>query len=329
VSLASVGSQHSGALRLIALMVPGFALVGLISELLKGLGRAWIGLFLQNTCVPLLAVPTVLMTGSRSAEVVSAVLLASVSATGLLSMVAWSLATKDPSANPGSRSRVTSLGAMRNLLTDTPNLLAVTATPVVMHWAGAALLGFLTSPAQVAGYSVAARLAIAVSVVHSAASSVVAPRMAVAHGQRDMSQLHRLTMRTGLLIALLTWPVLLTLALAAPFILGVFGGEFRSFANVLVILIAGQAVASLIGHSGTVLVMTGQYVSARVTSAIAAGSLAILLLALTPAYGAVGAALAMTGSVVTGHLAGLLLVNRDDGFWTIPTRFSDINKVLR
>ncbi|MFE4955958.1 lipopolysaccharide biosynthesis protein [Streptomyces sp. NPDC056653] len=313
----SVGLDATASLRWAAAAMPAFAVLGLFSEFLKGVQRAWVGLLVQNVATPpaLVVVPIVVLSRASDAATVNAVICGATWAATFATLVYWHRTTGGCSAGwlRGAR------GEVGLLLRDVPTLLVVSATPVIMQWVGAILLGFLTTPTQVAGYSVAARLAIAVSVVHSAASSVVAPRMAIAHGKGDLRALHQVTVQTGLLISGVTWPILIVMGVTAPYLLGIFGAGYGAFGSSLRVLLIGQIVASLIGHSGMVLVMTGKYSDARLNSLIAALSLVGLAFVFVPLAGADGAAFSMSGSVVLGHLAGLLLVRQRVGFWTVPT----------
>lgn len=320
VAERSLGPNAAAALRWAGVAIPAFALTGLLSEFFKGIQRAWVGLTVQNLATPALVVVTLLVAPTHRASQASAVIAAASWLTAIAALVFWRRLT--------GRWSILTLrqagGGAGRLIRDVPTLLVVTVAPVVMQWIGAALLGFLAAPAEVAGYSVAARLAIAVSVVHSAASSISAPRMAVAHSSGDIYGLHRVVMQTGLLISIITWPILIILAVAAPVVLDFFGPGYGGFSVALRVLLVGQVVASLIGHSGIVLVMVGRYAAARRVSLIAIVSLTVLMAILAPLFGAIGAAIATSASVIFGHLAGLTIVRRDVGIWTIPTSSSSL-----
>lgn len=214
-----------------------------------------------------------------------------------------------------------------SILRDAPTLLVVSTTSIIMQWIGAFILGILGSPQEVAGYSVAVRLSIAVSIIHSAVTSVIAPRIAAAHSIGDTQGLRVLVHQTSAYICLTTAPVLLTLLVFPGGWLSIFGKDFISFGIVLQLLVMGQIVAAVIGHSGTVLVMTGYYANARATSIIAAGGLFIFMLFFVPDYGATGAALAMSLGVVAGHLAGAVFVRQKLGFWPMPISLKDLSLI--
>jgi O-antigen/teichoic acid export membrane protein len=168
------------------------------------------------------------------------------------------------------------------ILRDAPALLVVASTSVIMQWLGAVVLGLLGQPEAVAGYSVAMRLSIIVSIIHSAVTSLFAPRMAAAHTQSDVSLLRRLSHRTSLTVIALAMPALSALFFFAPFWLSLFGQEYTDYTVALRLLVTGQIVAAVIGHSGTVLVMAGAYNQARTTSLSAAVAILLLMVMLVP-----------------------------------------------
>ncbi|MFT7648935.1 MAG: O-antigen/teichoic acid export membrane protein [Candidatus Poriferisodalaceae bacterium] len=330
IAQRTFGPEIVVVIRWTALAIPAMTILGLISELLKGAGRAWLGLALQNSLVPILSTPVILIIAIDGAPTARSVALVIAVAAWIaaLSAISFWLRTIGYSLRQWTVRSELSKREIAGLFREAPALLIVSATPVTMQWVGSILLGFLAAPGDVAGYSVAARISIAVSIVHSAAASVVGPQMAIAHDRLDSLRLRRLCIQTGLLITVLTLPILIAmLALSSP-TMGLFGESYSDFDGALRILLAGQLFAAAVGHSGMVLVMAGKYSSARATSLVAAGSLAGFDLVLIPRYGASGAAAAMVGSVVLGHLAAVVLVRIKLKIWTFPTSIADISGAL-
>lgn len=151
--------------------------------------------------------------------------------------------------------------------------------------------------------------------------------MAVAFDSGDMDRLKVVVQRAGLAIALLTWPVLIIMTIWASDFMAIFGSGYEAYSSSLQILLLGQFVAAIIGHSGMVLVMTGKYREARWNSTTSVLALMLLSLALIPPLQAPGAALAMTIAVSLGHLVGLLLVRIRLGMWTVPIIPNDLRQL--
>jgi O-antigen/teichoic acid export membrane protein len=326
------GSGASPVLFATASAIPAMSVIGLISEILKGARRIGLALVVQNVAVPVLAVPLILFASVFSeldAETVSRLLAFAVWAVALGGLGACLRVQRARIPSTPSTGFSISASEVLQVIRDAPFLLLVSMMPVLMQWIGATLLGFLAPASAVAGYSVAMRISIAVSIVHSAAAGVVGPQMSIAHAKEDLPQLQLLAQQTGLLIVFITWPALILMILFPDTCMSIFGHGYAGYIDVLRILLIGQMVAALIGHSGMVLVMTGRYPSARLASLVAGMSLVGLAVVTIPALGAEGAAIAMAGSVVLGHLAGILLVRRTLGIWTIPTSWGDLGELRK
>lgn len=324
----TVGEKVAPSILMAGLALPALALLGVLAEVLKGMQRAHVGLLMQNTLVPVLTLALLLflqVAGGVDSVTASASMCGS---TWLAAGLAWIVWRRAARLTFGQAAHGRPLWpSIRALASDAGALLPVAAAPVVMQWVGSTVLGFLAEPADIAGYSVAVRISIAVSIVHSAAASVVGPQMSVAHSAGDAPALRRVCHQTSLIIAAITWPVLWGMILLAPQILEVFEQGFGRYSGVLQVLLIGQLVAALIGHSGLVLVMAGRYRMARSTSAVAVGSLAVLAAVLTSKLGVTGMAVGMSAAVVLGHLAGLFLVRKALGVWTIPLTPLDLARV--
>ena len=309
---------------ILALALPALALLGLFVEVLKAIDRAGFAVFMQNVTVPVATVILLSLaslsgwTDARATAVATTVSIWS--ALGVAFGVWWRWVQH---WSPTAQDTTTGTG-VRQLLRDAPALLVVASASTVMQWMGLAILGVMATPEQVAGFGVAVRLAIAGAVVNSAITSVMSPKMAAAHATGDLPKMARLAHTSAALILAATAPILLILGAFPQLWLSVFGADFPAFATELRVLLLGQLLAAFLGHSGSVLVMAGRYRDARLTAVVAVLALGGLMLALIPAFGTLGAAMAMSGAVVVGHLTAVALVRRNPGFWPIPLRLRDL-----
>lgn len=328
---ASVAPGIDATLRLTALSIPALALLGLFSEMLKGAHRANLALTYQNIAIPLITMPTLLvlrLQGPIHPAQVSAILMAG----------SWIVALSAGLGCIRSFERYvprvhgwmdSDRAALTDILRDAPNLLIVSTTPVVMQWIGSALLGYLAPPEAVAGYSVAIRISIAVSIVQSAVTSVLGPKISAAHAREDGPEMTRLSQETSIIITAASMPILLGMFVFAPACMSIFGGHFSEYASVLRLLIVGQLVAAIIGHCGNVLALCGEYRSARTTSILAVSSLALASLLFVPQGAAIGAAAAMSAGVIVGHVSGFLLVRQVLSMSPVPTSMRGIRSLVR
>lgn len=311
---------------LTAAAIPLYALMLLLVELLKGVGRPVAGLFFQNILVPLVVISLIFVGYIHSSTpsvryVVTALFVACLAAA--LASVACLIASVRLRASDFWK------GSARVLVREAVLVAPVSGTPAIIQWSGAALLGVLASPADVAAYVVAARVTIAVSVIHSAVASVAAPRLAVAHHSGSSEEFRFAGLQTGLIISASALPILVCLFVFPEPILQVFGQHYvDSGASLLRVLLAGQFVAALLGHSGTVLLMSGKFRESSINSVAFALFQLAGLAGLVPFLGALGAAMATSITVACGHIATLILVRKAVGFWPIPLTWREVSQGL-
>ena len=165
------------------------------------------------------------------------------------------------------------------------------------------LLGFFLPPEAVAVYFAATRILQFVIFVQYAATAATAQRFAEAWAHEDHDTLRALVVRTARLASLATLAVGAAVLAAAPLLLGLFGPGFSASAGVLAILIGGVALQSAFGPAEDLLNMLG---GERLCALISVACLALavgLCLALIPAFGVTGAAIAMAVSNVARGFA--------------------------
>ncbi len=320
-------------LLVLAAGLPAMALSGLLAEALKAVERSNWGVMVQNVMVPggatlILILAFALGQGVGPVFVAVSVTMVAWASLGIAFAVwrGWimhweaRIATDPPPVHEAAMP----FGGIGPLLREAPVLLVVSTTSIAMQWMGSVILGLTSNPETVAGYSVSIRLAIVVSTINSAVASVMAPRMASAHARGDRDQLQRHAQQMSALVTAATFPILAVLFVFSGGWLSVFGQDYAAYASALQILITGQVVAALIGHSGIVLVMAGEYRRARMTSVIALAVLLVAMPSFALLYGVNGAAAAMSLAVAAGHVAGMWLVRRHLGFWTLPLSRADL-----
>ncbi|MGX7705257.1 lipopolysaccharide biosynthesis protein [Methylobacterium sp. Gmos1] len=179
------------------------------------------------------------------------------------------------------------------------------------------VLGFLLPPAEVGAYFAATRLLQFVVFVQYAASSVTAQAFAAAQARGDRAGLEALIRRWSRLTLLATVATGLAVVGAGPLLLGLFGPGFREALPLLALLVAGHGLAAACGPAEDLLTMLGaERACAAVTVALLAAAI-LLTLALVPAFGLAGAALA--AALVTAGRGAVLadLAHRRLGLLTL------------
>lgn len=190
------------------------------------------------------------------------------------------------------------------------------------------ILSALMPPATVGLYFAATRIQQFVVFVHFAASAATAQRFAAIHAAGDRPGLTSLVRIQANLTLAATIVIGAGVLVAAPLLLGLFGPEFRGSLPILAILVAGSIVASVFGPGEDLLTMLGgEGVCAAITLATL-GLAAGLCWALIPAYGVIGAALAMAVAGTVRGLAMALAARSIHGLVT-PVRLGPFRKIVR
>jgi O-antigen/teichoic acid export membrane protein len=297
-------------LRWISLAVLPLVLATLYGQMLRGLKRTWSSMLVAAVWIPGLATIGVALLGTSRGPI-SAVwaYLIAVTATALGSWLWWGRVTPsaEPSLEDGDFDR-------RTMLSTSVPLLWVASMSMAMNWIGTFALGTWGTTADVGLFSAASRVAFLVSFVLVAVDNISAPIFAELYKRGDRTALVRTARNTVRLMVLLAAPLLILILVGPRVIMGLFGPEFVAGARVLVILALGQAINVVAGSVGYLLMMSGHERQVRNSNIVAAVSCFILSLILVPPYGALGAAIAVSVSLLARNTYEILMVRRHLGF---------------
>ncbi|TDR89082.1 lipopolysaccharide biosynthesis protein [Enterovirga rhinocerotis] len=160
------------------------------------------------------------------------------------------------------------------------------------------VLSFLMPPSVVGLYFAATRIQQFVAFVHFAAQAASAQRYSAAHAVGDRAALARLVGRMSVATAGATAVVGVVILAASPLLLAMFGPDFQASVPILAILVAGTVIGSLFGPAEDLLTMLAGEKLCAVVTAVMLAIAVLLCLALVPAFGAIGAALAIATATV-------------------------------
>jgi O-antigen/teichoic acid export membrane protein len=159
-------------------------------------------------------------------------------------------------------------------------------------YADTLLLGFLCSAKDVGVYYAAQRTGLLVVVVLAAFNAVLSPLAADLWHRRDITELDRVFKLTTRWTCMLALPIFAATMLVRNDLMALFGPEFHIGATPLLIILVGQMVNALTGGVGRLLVMTGHQRLELVNTVVSLTTLAISMVWAVPRYGLLGAALA-------------------------------------
>ena len=181
---------------------------------------------------------------------------------------------------------------------------------VVLTRTDVVLLGMLRSTTEAGVYAVAGRIADLVTFGLAAVGTVGAPLYAHYWSQKEHSRLQRTARISVLLASLMAVPVATVIISLGPWLLGIFGQQFRIAYVPLIVLCFGQVGNAVTGTVGLLLSMTGQERQvARVLGVAAVANIALDLLVI-PICGIVGAAAVTASVVVLRNIALVLIAKR-------------------
>lgn len=164
----------------------------------------------------------------------------------------------------------------------------------------------------------AQQIAISVAFVLMVINAIYPPRFAMLYHQGKMGSLGGVARRAALLGLALSAPFLAVCLLFPELILRFLGEGFDAAAPLLRILALAQLVNVATGSVGFLLNMTGHDRIMRNIALICNGLGLLGFLFLTPALGALGAAIALAFVLVAQNVVALICVWLKLGIWTLP-----------
>ena len=151
-----------------------------------------------------------------------------------------------------------------------------------------------------------------------AVNVVAAPKFTALFAQRRLDELERLARKNALLMTVVSSPLVLLCLLSPATLLSLFGQEFQSAGNVLVILAVGHLIYLVTGSVRDIMLMTGHEKVLRNNIIIAASMNLVLNAVLIPHFASVGAAIATAISLATLNILSAVDVYTALGVVAIP-----------
>jgi O-antigen/teichoic acid export membrane protein len=179
---------------------------------------------------------------------------------------------------------------------------------VLILWLDTLLIGLLRPSAEVAVYVASTRYVLLVLFVGNAVTQAVVPQFGDLLARRELRRAEAVYETATVSNIAVTWPLLVTLIVFAPVLLGVFGTRFEVGADATRILAVAMMVGTAVGPVDWVLLMGGKSSWNLLNTAAAVAVNVALNVALIPRLGIAGAAIAWGSSVVVNNVAPLIEV---------------------
>ena len=235
----------------------------------------------------------------RSIDVEAALILNLVAVGGTLLTSAILLVNSLQAMKGGTREDIRLLAWVRDLF-----------RIAVVGWIGAASLhaviliaGLVGELTVVGEFRVAAQFSLIIPIGLVAVESVQSPRFAAAYAAQSLDDIRSLLRESRFIALLVAVPLSALLVLfAAPLLSLLFPPEFENASSAVRVLAIGQVVNCYFGSVGTLLISCGREADVIRASALALLVLACFSIALIPAYGSLGGAVAASISLTIRNL---------------------------
>lgn len=189
-------------------------------------------------------------------------------------------------------------------------ILCVAVSNLFVDWFAVLVLSSEQGPAEAGLFRIAFQIVASLQLMIVTLESILGPVIADSYAKGDRARIASVSRKAALAMLALASPLLLLFAVAPGWVMGLFGPEFVAGAAALQILAVGQAVNLLAGPVGTVLIMT-RHERWSLGYGVAGALLAALLCwFLIPPYGVIGAAIAVSATMIFRRLAALIIVRQ-------------------
>jgi O-antigen/teichoic acid export membrane protein len=206
----------------------------------------------------------------------------------------------------------------REILKTTLPMLLSNSLFLIMSWTDILMLSAFKPEAEVGIYNTAIKIAALNSIVLVAVNSIAMPKYAELYERKDSALFKNFVKQTTLLIFIISLPILLVIFIFPEFMLGIFGSEFETGRDALLILAGAQFFSAISGSTIHILNMAGKEIIARNILTISTLLNIVLNFILIPDYGILGAAIATGFTTILWNGLAVWFIYRKFGFLTYP-----------
>jgi O-antigen/teichoic acid export membrane protein len=283
-------------LRWMALAILPFGILQLFAEQLRGVRQIKKSTSLQGVVFPVINILGLLLLVDQFAILGSifSFLMASI-LTVIVAFYYWRSCF--PSTDIKKSIRICELLESGRL-----NFIGDLATRIIIPWLPFFLLGIWGTTQDVGVFGVANRTAMLTSFVLFAFNSITAPKFAALFHERDMQGLDRIAKQTTLMMMVIVTPLIFLMVYFADFIMAIFGSEFHQGALLLMVLLVGQFVNVFCGSVGYLLTMTGNESLYQRVTLFSMVVMFLISVSIIPVYGAIGAAFAVSTTIIIQNM---------------------------
>lgn len=197
-------------------------------------------------------------------------------------------------------------------------LLVVSSLAMISSATDILMLGWLSDSRETGLYSVGSRLAILLTFFSQVSNSVISPKIAALYANSKIIELELMVKRVTAVLFVIGFLFLLFFIFFGRWTLGLWGDEFKETYPILIILGIGQLINISTGCSGLLLIMCGFEKSHSFLSGIFVTANIVLNFILIGNYGALGAAIATSFTIIVQNIVSMYLAKKHTGILTLP-----------
>jgi O-antigen/teichoic acid export membrane protein len=310
-------------LLIMVFSVPIQAMDGLSMGLFAVMGKPRAIFFRKHVVGPLLRLTVVvllILSGSGVKFLAAGFIIAGATTVGLYGFFLFRTVKQEGLLDNFSRGTLQM--PAREVFGFTVPLLASDLLYMVMHTSDALLVGHFEGTEAVGSLRVVLPAAQLNLLVFSSFTLLFTPAAARLFARKDTEGISHLYWQTAAWIAVLTFPIFaLTFSLAKPLTVTLFGERYESSATYLTLFALAYYFNAALGFNGLTLKVFGKVWFVVFISIVAAITNLVLNFALVPIYGALGAAIATSATLVAHNVmkqwglrrgTGISLFQRED-----------------
>lgn len=179
---------------------------------------------------------------------------------------------------------------------------------VVMQRFDIVLVGAISGPVDAAIYAAATRFTVAGQMGNNAIALATQPAIVQSIARNDDEETNRIYRTSTAWLMLITWPIYFTFIVFGSGLVQIFGRDYESGANVLLVISVAMLISTGCGMVDMVLTMAGRTTWNLANAILALGVMLALDLWLIPLYGPIGAAIGWGAAIVVRNVAALTQV---------------------
>lgn len=294
--------QSIGVIMPLAFAVGPSAAGVVAANSIRGLDHNVLSLVFSGMVAPVMSIIVFLIVSQSSAADYAAQAFATGQAAAFVTVVLFLAVTTRRFPNRTGKL------SMRRLFSVALPLTAINLSLLCNDVFSVLILSWFHSTEQVAYLGVCGRLMLLVGFILHAVNRTNEARFAALSKLEDQKEIRRVYITATVIASATALPAIILIAVFGRYLLSLFGPEFSAAYPTLIVLLAGQFVNAALGPSGNLLIMDDGHRKAALMSAKSVLLFFVLALALSPPYAAVGAAVAISASLIYRKVALTLAV---------------------